>query len=52
VQESNLGGSNRKLPQRRMNTIGEINSRCVVGNSTDRNRKLKELIMLAKSLGQ
>ena len=50
VRESNLGGSNRKLPQRRMNTIGEINSRCVVGNSTDRNRKLKEVMMLAKSL--
>ena len=48
VRESNLGGSNRKL--RRMNTIGEINNRCVVGNSTDRNCKLKEVMMLAKSL--
>ena len=50
VRESNLGGSDRKLPQRRMNTWGEINNRCVVGNSADRNRKLKEVMMLAKSL--
>jgi hypothetical protein len=33
-----------------MNTWGEINNRCVVGNSVDRNRKLKEVMMLAKSL--
>ena len=50
VRESNLGGSDRKLPQRRMNTWVEINNRCVVGNSVDRNRKLKEVMMLAKSL--
>jgi hypothetical protein len=42
VRESNLGGSDRKLPQRRMNTWGEINNRCVVGNSADRNRKLAD----------
>ena len=50
VRESNLGGSNRKLPQRRINTIGEINNRCVVGNSADRNRKLEDAMMLGKSL--
>jgi hypothetical protein len=50
VRESNLGGLNRKLPQRRMNTWGEISNRCVVGNSADRNRKLAEVMMLAKSL--
>jgi hypothetical protein len=50
VRESNLSGSNRKLPQRRMNTIREINNRCVVGKSEDRNRKLEEAMMLGKSL--
>jgi hypothetical protein len=50
VRESALTGANRKLPQRRLNAVGEINNRCVVGNSEDRSRKLEEAMMLGKSL--
>jgi hypothetical protein len=51
VRESALTGENRKLPQRRLNAVGEINNRCVIGNSEDRSRKLEEAMMLGKSLG-
>ena len=50
VRESALTGANRKLPQRRLNAVGEINNRCVIGNSEDRSRKLDEAMILGKSL--
>mgnify|MGYP007003117808 FL=1 len=42
VREAALDGAQRKMPQRRMNTLGEINSHCVNGNSADRLGLIKE----------
>ena len=50
VREAALDGAQRKMPQRRMNTLGEINSHCVNGNSADRLGLIKEALTLGQSL--
>jgi hypothetical protein len=45
-----LDGAQRKMPTRRMNALGEINSHCVNGNSADRLGLIKEALTLGQSL--
>jgi len=50
LRESGGEGGQRKLPQRRLNTLGEINNQCVVSNDPARLKKMRLMLQLAKSI--
>ena len=52
LRESGGEGGKRKMAERRLNVLGEINNRCVVANSPGRVAKLKASLELAKSIDE
>lgn len=50
LRESGGEGGQRKLPQRRLNTLGEINNQCVVSNDPQRMKNMRFALQLAKSI--
>ena len=50
LQSAGMVGPSRKMPQRRLNTYGEINNQCVIANDEGRIKRMKEALSLSTAI--